>query len=456
MKEQITFLNISDKTLATRLGYKINFDVVRKQVLYQGQPIVFYFLSSLVNQNAINEILENIHKKNLIVNGSVDFEEDINIVESQINAGMLAILNYPGHKYLVVDTRSYPDRSVGEPESEKSVKGSHDGFTEHMLTNTALIRRRIKSRGFRAELMQIGELSKTYVNIYYIENRVNKRLYNEVKKKLKNIDIDSLTMTDRALAEILFKQTFNVFPVVRFTERPDIASIHILKGYLVIMIDTSPGAIIVPTTFFELCQQPMEYHFSPIISSFGRLLRYFSIFIAIFLVPLWFLAASDPNINCPFLILNETIGRGELFIQILIVELFMSFIRLASFNTPGLLSTSMSLAATIILSEVAASIGLVNGEVVFYCALSSLAAFGIPSFEVSRAVTLWNFILVLSIGIFNKIGFIIMSFILFLTLVSIRNFGSAYLYPFLPFSFQDLCKTIFRVSSDSKYTTKVK
>ncbi len=456
MKKEQSFINISDKTLASRLGYGVNFDVVRKQVQYQNQNIVFYFLSSLVSQDAVNDILENIHKKDLICNGSVDFEQDINVVESQVQAGMLAILNYPGHKYLVVDVRSYPDRSSQEPESEKSVKGSHDGFTEHMLTNTALIRRRIKSRNFRVELLQIGELSKTYVNVYYIENRVNKQVYQEVMQKLKNIDIDSLTMTDRALAEILFQQTFNVFPVVRFTERPDIAAIHILKGYLVLMIDTSPGAIIVPTTFFELCQQPMEYHFSPIISSFGRLLRYFSIFIAMFLVPLWFLVASDPSIDSNFLILNESLSRQELFIQILVVELFLSFIRLASFNTPGLLSTSMSLAATIILSEVAASIGLVQGEVVFYCALSSLAAFGIPSFEVSRAVTLWNFLFVLAIGFFNKIGFIVMSFILFLTLVSIQNYGSAYLYPFLPFSLQDFLKTIFRVSSDSKYTTKVK
>lgn len=456
MKTENPFLNISDKTLATRLGYQINFDVVRKQLDYQGKPIVLYFLSSLVSQESINVILENIYQKDLICNGSVDFVDDINLVEAQINAGMLAILNYPQHKYLVVDTRSYPNRSASEPESEKSLKGSHDGFTEHMLTNTALIRRRIKSRSFRCELLQIGELSKTYVNVYYVENRVNKRLYKEVMDKLKKLDIDSLVMSDRALAELLFKQTFNVFPVVRFSERPDIAAIHILKGYLVIIIDTSPGAIIVPTTFFELCQQPMEYHFSPIISSFGRLLRYFSILIALLLVPLWFLAASDPTFTSRLLILKEGMSREDLFLQILIVELFLSFIRLASFNTPGLLSTSMSLAATIILSEVAASIGLVSGEVVFYCALSSLAAFGIPSFEVSRAVTLWNFLFILAIGFFNKIGFIVMAFILFLTLVSVRNFGSAYLYPFLPFSFQDFLKTIFRASSDSKYTTKVK
>ena len=140
----------------------------------------------------------------------------------------------------------------------------------------------------------------------------------------------------------------------------------------------------------------------------------------------------------------------------MIVQLFLSFIRLASFNTPGLLSTSMSLAATIILSEVAATIGLVRGEVVFYCALSSLSVYGIPSFEVSRAVTLWNFLFIVAIGLFNKIGFIVASFVLFITLISINNFGSAYLYPFLPFNFKDFLKTIVRVSADSKYATKVK
>ena len=156
-----------------------------------------------------------------------------------------------------------------------------------------------------------------------------------------------------------------------------------------------------------------------------------------------------PSFSSKLLVLNEQVSRNELFIQILIVQLFLSFIRLASFNTPGLLSTSMSLAATIILSEVAATIGLVRGEVVFYCALSSLSVYGIPSFEVSRAVTLWNFL-------FNKIGFIVASFVLFITLISINNFGSAYLYPFLPFNFKDFLKTIVRVSADSKYATKVK
>ena len=294
MKENIKFTNLVDKTLSTRLGYGVNFDVVRKQVQYKDNQLVFYFLSSLVSQDSLNKILENLYQDNLICNGSVDFEDDINKVETQINAGMLTILNYPSHKYIVVDIRQYPNRSFNEPESEKSIKGSHDGFTEHMLTNTALIRRRIKSRNFRCELMQIGEYSKTYLNLYYLENRVNKKIYKQIISKINSLDIDSITMTDKALSELLFNQKFNVFPVVRFTERPDVAAVHILKGYLVIMVDTSPGAIIVPTTFFELCQQPMEYHFSPIISSFGRLLRYFSILIALFLVPIWFLLVSDP------------------------------------------------------------------------------------------------------------------------------------------------------------------
>ena len=161
-----------------------------------------------------------------------------------------------------------------------------------------------------------------------------------------------------------------------------------------------------------------------------------------------------PSFSSKLLVLNEQVSRNELFIQILIVRLFLSFIRLASFNTPGLLSTSMSLAATIILSEVAATIGLVRGEVVFYCALSSLSVYGVPSFEVSRAVTLWNFLFIVAIGLFNKIGFIVASFVLFITLIN--NFGSAYLYPFLPFNFKDFLKTIVRVSADSKYATKVK
>lgn len=451
------YLGICDKTLATRLGYKINFDVVRKELKNnENKKIVLYYLSSLVDNESVNDIIRSLQENDYICNGSVDGCNDINFAESQINSGMMVALFLPDSKYKIIEVRNYPTRSTSEPESEKSLKGSHDGFTEHMLLNTALIRRRIKTRDFRCELLTIGEMSKTYVNLYYIENRVNKQVYKQVKEQLNNLQIDSLVMADRALAELLFKQTFNVFPVVRFTERPDIAAMHILQGYLVIMVDNSPSSIIVPTTFFELNQQPMEYHFSPIISSANRLLRYFCLLIALFLVPIWFLVALNPSVSSSFLIFSEDISAKNLFVQILIVQLFLSFIRLASFNTPGILATSMSLAATIILSEVGTSIGLMSSEVVFYCSLSSIANFCIPSFEVNRALTFWNFLIILAVGFFYKIGFIIAVFILFISLVSIKNFNSAYLYPFIPFNLKDLCTSLIRLSNDSKYTTKVK
>ena len=116
----------------------------------------------------------------------------------------------------------------------------------------------------------------------------------------------------------------------------------------------------------------------------------------------------------------------------------------------------MSLAATIILSEVGANIGIVSPEIVFYCCLSSIANFSIPSFEVSRALTIWNFIIIIAVGLFYKIGFIVSVFLLFLSLVCVRNFHSAYLYPFIPFNLKDLINSLIRLSNDSKYTTKVK
>lgn len=450
------YVNIADKTLASRLGYTINFDVVRKQINIHHKKIVLYYLSSLVDNELVNDVIKSIYEEDYVCNGSIDNADDIHLVESQVNAGMMAVLFCEDSKYKIVEVRNYPTRGTTEPESEKSLKGSHDGFTEHMLINTALIRRRIKTRDFRCELLTIGEISKTYVNLYYIENRVNKQVYKEVKGILANLQIDSLVMADRALAELLFRQKLNVFPVVRFTERPDIAAIHILQGYLVIMVDNSPSSIIVPTTFFELNQQPMEYHFSPLISSATRLLRHFCILIALFLVPVWFLVALNPDVSLPFLVFKGEVSRNQLFLQVLTVQLFLSLIRLAGMNTPGILATSMSLTATIILSEVATEIGIISGEVVFYCALSSIANFGIPSFEVNRALTLWNFILILAIGFFYKIGFVLALFFLFLSFIKINNFHTAYLYPFLPFNLKDFCLSFVRLSSDSKYTTKVK
>lgn len=436
-----------------RLNYGNSYDVVKREI---SENVVLYYLSSLVDLTMINQIIEGKSlKRDSILNGSITLETDFEKMIISVFSGCLLLIE--NDSCYIVETRNYPNRGISESESEKSLKGSHDGFTESILTNTALIRRRIKDEKFRCEIFQVGKSSKTDITINYLDGKVNQSLLIKIKRKLKSIDVNSLVLADKAVSELIFSQRYQIFPKVRFTERPDIASIHILKGYIVILVDTSSSCIIVPTTFFELNEQLEEYQLPSLISTFNRIFRFFCVVIGLFLLPLWFMICIDGKgaPNNSFLII-EGLNKNQLFIQIISVQIFLSAIRLASYNTTSLLSTSMSLLATIILSNLAVETGLLSSEVVFYGALSSICTFAISNYETSRAITFWNFIMIISVGFFNKIGFIISSTFMFISMVTIHNFDVCYLYPFIPFDFKALIDRVFKFPAISKNKEKNK
>ena len=445
-------MNQLEYYIEKKLKYEINYDVVKRKL---SESVTLYYLSSLVDFNCVNEIIKGyMINKNIILNGSIIKEDNYdNLLQSVLSGCLLFIENETSY---IVETRNYPTRGISESESEKSLKGSHDSFTESILINTALIRRRIKDEKFKCELISVGKETKTDITLNYIEGKVSVSLLKNVKRKLKNIDVDSLVLADKAISEATFSQKYQIFPKVRYSERPDIASIHILKGYIVLIVDTSSSCIIIPTTFFELNEQLEEYQLPPLISTFNRIFRFFCLIIGLYLLPIWFIMCIDKYSPTSSILIIEDLSKKELFSQIISVQIFLSAIRLASFNSTSMLSTSMSLFATLILSNLAVETGLLHPEVVFYGALSSICCYCISNYETSRAVSFWNTILIISVGLFGKIGFIIASTILFISLVTINTFNINYLYPFIPFDIKELFYKVFKVSGESNKSSKIK
>ena len=358
-------MNLS-KILEEKLNYNVSYDVVKRTI---NNKTILYFLSSMVDSYLVNEVIKGFMiKDNQILNNCVFIEDDINKAITNVFSGCLLILF--NDKLYIVETRSYPNRSISESESEKSIKGAHDSFNESILTNTALIRRRIKDESFKCELFSIGKSSKTDVSINYLSSKVDIKVLKHLKKKLSNINVDYLNLSERGLASLLFKQNLQIFPKVRYSERADIASIHILKGYIVILVDNSSSSIIIPTTFFELNEQIEEYQLPIPLTFFNRIFKIFCVLIGIFLLPIWFILCVDQNYLNNFVLIIENINKNTLFYQIITVTIFLNCIRLASFHSGSILSTSLSLIASIILSNLAVETGLVYPEVIFYCSLS--------------------------------------------------------------------------------------
>ena len=444
----MNYYNDVDKKLADLLNLETNFDVIRREVGKEVK-VILYFLSSLADSERVNELNVSLmlsdsrkYLSEQLSSGSIEEQEDIYKAFLSISSGMSVILSE--NKIYVVETRSYPSRGIDEPDTEKTIRGSKDGFNENIIVNVGLIRRRIRSENFRCEIFKVGDNSHTDVVVTYLDNKVNKRSLNKIIEKIKNTKIDGLVMSDRALEEKIFKQNFNPFPLVRYSERPDVVAAHLLKGHIAIVVDTSSSVIITPTTLFEHTKHIEEYRQVPSVGTFIRLLRYFAILISVFLVPLWMLTLNNDSFTSNIFVKLSNESPIPVLVQIIVVELTIELLRIATIHTPNHLSSAMGLIATLILGQMAVEIGLFQSEILLYSAISSIGGFATPSYELSLANKIIKLLLILAVGLFGASGFIIGFTLLVVLLGAIKTYGMPYLYPLLPFDYKEFLKVIFR------------
>lgn len=198
----------------------------------------------------------------------------------------MVILVEGQEKAIIVDVRTFPARAPQEPDIEKVTRGSRDGFVETMVFNTALIRRRMRDPKLRMKLVQVGTRSKTDVCVAYIEDVTNLELVRKITEELQGIQVDGIPMAEKSVEEFILGSKFwNPYPRVRYTERPDVATTHLLEGHVIIIVDTSPSVIIAPVTYWHHLQHAEEYRQEPIVGAYLRFVRYIGIFVSVFYCP---------------------------------------------------------------------------------------------------------------------------------------------------------------------------
>lgn len=328
------------------------------------------------------------------------------------------------------------------------IRGARDGFVENIVVNTGLIRRRIRDERLRYEIMKIGERSKTDIAIAYLEDVADPGLIEVIKKELKTIKIDGLPMADKTIEEFLVKQGFNPFPLVRYTERADVAATHLLEGHVIILVDTSPSVIITPTTFFHHVQHAEEYRQAPAAGTFVRWVRFFGMLASIYLLPLWMLYVVQPSL-LPEAI--SYIGPNKeknipIVVQIFLADIGIELLRMAAIHTPTALSVAMGLIAAVLIGQIAIDVGLFSPEVILYVSIAAVGTFATPSYELSVANKIVRFVLLLLVVIFKVPGLVIGCTLFILFLASIRSLNTPYLWPFIPFNPQAFWQIIVRSS----------
>jgi stage V sporulation protein AF len=439
-----------DKTLQVEQ----NFDVIGKKLKIASKDATLYFVDGFAKDEVMEKVLEFLFSVK-----ETDFEQlktatefaanYIPYIESDISnetekcitsilSGTLCLIIDGYNQAILIDARTYPARGVEEPDDDHVLRGSHDGFVETLIFNTALIRRRLRDPHLTMDFMQAGKKSKTDIVLCYLDNLVDKNVLKDIKDKIAKIDVNTLSLSQESLAECITKiQWYNPFPKIRYTERPDIATANIAEGKIVIIVDNSPSTMILPTSLFDFVQDINDFYFPPVVGTYLRLVRFFIFLLTIFLTPTWLLLMKNPEyipswLN--FMKIEETYSVPLIF-QLLLFEFVIDGLKLASLNTPSALSNSFSIVGALILGEFAVKSGWFVTDVVLYMAFVAIANFAQPSFELGYAFKLTRVMLLILTAIFNLWGFIGGLLLMLLIICTTKTVtGRSYIFPIIPFN----------------------
>ncbi|MEF9960552.1 MAG: spore germination protein [Niameybacter sp.] len=447
-----------------------SFDILEKVLYIHGRTFYLYFIDGFAKDTNIEyirrdifalpqETIDKIHTaEDLIRHGissiEVSTETDINELVKALLAGQTILLFDGSSSAAVIDLRTYPTRGINEPEKEKTIRGARDGFVETIVFNTSLIRRRIRDPHLIFEMMNIGKISNTDVAIGYLSNKVDKKVLKKVKDMLSHLQINSLTMGDQTLIESVNNETwFNPFPKARYTERPDVAAAQVAEGKIVILVDNSPTAIIVPTGIFDFLQDVDDYYVPILTGNYLRFVRHIIFLVNLFLTPAYVLIVQHESMipsSLSFLLPDDPLNV-PLFIQFLALEIAVDGLKIASLNTPSSLGTSLSVIGGLILGEYAVKTGWLVPHSIFYMSIVALSSFTQPSIELSYGIKFMRILMLLGAGLFGTWGFVIAIILDFVLLATTKSFsGQPYLYPLLPFNWSALRTLIFRTSVQNK------
>ncbi len=440
-----------------------SFDLVERDNIINDRNAAMFFIDGFIKDDIAEKILEffykNVNDENLqsadyFAKSSVPYVEvetsdDIQKICTDVLSGITALIIEGFDKAVLLDTRTYPQRATGEPDNDKVLRGSHDGFVETLILNTALIRRRIRDTDLTVQSFKIGTKSQTDVAVLYMDSKVDKKLLKNLTERLNAIDVPSLTMNQQSLIEALYKNRWwNPFPKVKHTERPDTAASAILEGNIVILVDNAPSALLLPTSIFDVLEEADDYYFSPITGTYLKLARYFITLISVLITPVWLLILQNPWL-CPdafrFVLLDEP-QNIPVFWQLIVMEVGIDGLRLAALNTPNSLTTPLSIIGAIALSEFAVNSGWACMEAILYMALVTVANYTQPNYELGYSLKFCRILLLIMTYAFNIWGFVIAFIINTLLLCFNRTLsGKSYLYPLIPFNAKEFFRKIVRV-----------
>ena len=459
------------RALAALLAAGESFDLIERRLPVGDDELTLFFVDGFVKDGALQRLMQFIVGRSGLGSarefadagipyGNVEVVSDVERMIAAVLSGVTLLLGSTfGGEAILIDARAYPARVTDEPQSDRVMQGARDGFVETLIFNTALIRRRIRDPDLRIKHLNLGGRARTDCALCYLEGRADPAFLSRLSRRLASLRPDSLTLGYESLAELLIpRRWFNPFPKIRTTERPDCAAAHLSEGTVILLCDTSPQAMILPTGIFDFLQESQDFYLPPLTGSYLRFVRMLTFLLSLVLTPLWYLF-----VTCPWLlpdalsfIVPTDAGHFPILLQLFLVEFAVDGLKLASMNTPDLLANSMSVVGGLILGDLAVKVGWLSGEVIFYMAIVAVAGFTQQNHELGYAFKFLRLAVMTLTALFSWVGFLVGIALIPVLLVTNASVDGrrSYLYPLIPFNARAMLSLFFRLPKSKMPTAK--
>lgn len=387
--------------------------------------------------------------QNTIPNSKLQIVSQIEDLDYYLPSGFTILFVSGEDSALVFETKNKLDRGVSSSNNEVVIRGPKDSFTENHMTNLGLIRKRVKDSNLCFEDCKIGKRSKTKVTVSYLYDLVEKRKIKKIFKKLNQINIDAIL--DSAYIKEFLSEQKTAFPTILSTERPDLVSMALLEGKIVLLVENTPMALIIPGLLIDYFHNTEDNYLSPINSSFTRILRFLSFFITL-LTPAIYVSIITFNKN---LIPNSiyealTEQRQNLFlsafIEIFLLVTIFEILRESDIRIPNKMGTSIGVVGALVLGDAAVNAGIVSSIAVIITAITAISGLLFSDIDFIYALRLWRYFFLIGAAFGGLLGVCLIFLLLILHLTNLKSLGISYLSPIYPFHYEDFKKLFFRIS----------
>ncbi|ARD57752.1 spore germination protein KA [Bacillus safensis FO-36b] len=429
-------------------------DFEYRELMVNETKSALFFIKTRIDEGKLNDfiignLLGSPGKQNYIKSLSTLETGDLTLITDSIIAGSIAFLDENSSQIKLFAVGQPPLRSISEPSSESIIAGAHDGFVESLDTNIYLLRSHLNDRKLAIQYHKVGTKSETKLATVYISDIANQEKVEEVNRRISSIKVDTL-ISPGSIVEAIEEDSYSIFPQLIDTERPDKVRSAILEGRIVVLMDGSPMAIILPITFFSFFQSPDDYNSRWIPATFIRILRYLACIIAVIL-PSFYIAVIAFHYEVvpdelAITMKNSIIGIPfPPLIEAILMEITIELIREAGVRLPKPIGQTIGIVGGLVIGDAVVQAGLISNVQVIVVAVTAVASFVLPSFEMTSTIRMLRFPLMFMASMFGFIGISFGLAIILMNLCRLESLGVPYLSPVAPFNWQDLKDTVVRL-----------